>query len=172
MRILIAEDDETCALVLASMFKPYGPSVMVADGEAVIRVVTTELVKQQPFDLVCLDIMMPGLDGQACLRCIRAIEQGFGRVGGAGTKILMTTALDAPDSPAGAWRISQFHPRMAERGRQLAAYFLTCRHLGTCRIGSRVLDRNKIPGDVRAGEFRAGRGIVAIANAVHGKKRA
>ena len=104
MRILIAEDDETCALILTSMFKPYGTSVVVADGEAVIRVVTTELVKSQPFDLICLDIMMPGLDGQACLRCIRAIEQGFGRVGGAGTKILMTTALNAPENIMTAFR--------------------------------------------------------------------
>lgn len=104
MRILIAEDDETCSLVLASMFKPYGTTVIVEDGEAVIRAVTTELVKQQPFDLICLDIMMPGLDGQACLRCIRAIEHGFGRVGGAGTKILMTTGLDAPESILAAFR--------------------------------------------------------------------
>lgn len=104
MRILIAEDDETCSLILSSMFKSYGTSVVVEDGESVIRSVTTELVKQQPFDLICLDIMMPGLDGQACLRCIRAIEQGFGRVGGAGTKILMTTALNAPESIMTAFR--------------------------------------------------------------------
>lgn len=104
MRILIAEDDETCSMILESMFKPYGTSVVVADGEAAIRAVTTELVKQQPFDLICLDIMMPGLDGQACLRCIRAIEQGFGRVGGAGTQIMMTTALNAPESIFSAFR--------------------------------------------------------------------
>ena len=104
MRILIAEDDETCSLILASLLKPYGTSVVVEDGDAVIRVVTTELVKQQPFDLICLDIMMPGLDGQACLRCIRAIEQGFGRVGGAGARILMTTALNAPDTVMAAFR--------------------------------------------------------------------
>ena len=104
MRILIAEDDETCSLILASLLKPYGTSVVVEDGDSVIRVVTTELVKQQPFDLICLDIMMPGLDGQACLRCIRAIEQGFGRVGGAGARILMTTALNAPDTIMTAFR--------------------------------------------------------------------
>jgi len=104
MRTLIAEDDETCSLILGSMLKPYGTSAVAADGEAVIRAVTTELVNQQPFDLICLDIMMPGLDGQACLRCIRAIEQGFGRVGGAGAKILMTTALDSPENILSAFR--------------------------------------------------------------------
>lgn len=104
MRILIAEDDETCSLVLASMFKPYGSTMVVEDGESLIREFARGLAQQQPFDLICLDIMMPGLDGQACLRCIRAIEQGFGRVGGAGTKILMTTGLDAPESILAAFR--------------------------------------------------------------------
>lgn len=104
MRILIAEDDQTCSLILESMLKPFGSTVVVEDGEAVIRTVTSDLVKQQPFDLICLDIMMPGLDGQACLRCIRAIESGFGRIGGAGAKILMTTGLDAPEAIMTAFR--------------------------------------------------------------------
>jgi two-component system chemotaxis response regulator CheY len=104
MRILIAEDDETCSLILNSLLKPYGTSIIVEDGEAAIKVFTTALVKQQPFDLVCLDIKMPGLDGQACLRSIRAIEQGFDRTGGAGAKILMTTGLNAPDMIMSAFR--------------------------------------------------------------------
>ena len=104
MRILIAEDDETCSLILASQLKPFGTIVIVEDGEAVIKAFTTELVKQQPFDLICLDIMMPGLDGQACLRCIRAIEQAFGRIGGAGVKILMTTSINGPETIMSAFR--------------------------------------------------------------------
>ena len=104
MRILIAEDDDTCSMILASMLKPYGAAVVVEDGEALIRTFTTELVKKQPFDLICLDIKMPGLDGQACLRCIRAIEQGVGLTGGSGVKILMTTGLNAPESILAAFR--------------------------------------------------------------------
>ncbi len=122
MRILIADDDETCAMVLASMLKPYGSTVMVGEGAAVIRLVTASLVEQQPFDLICLDIMMPGLDGQACLCCIRAIEQGFGRLGGAGTKILMATGLNAPDDILGAFRnqCEGYLIKPIERGRLVA----------------------------------------------------
>lgn len=104
MRALIAEDDETCAMVLASMLKAYGTTVIVADGEAVIREFTSELLKQQPYDLVCLDIMMPGVDGQACLRCLRAIEHAFGRLGSTGTRILMTTSLNTRDNIMSAFR--------------------------------------------------------------------
>jgi two-component system, chemotaxis family, chemotaxis protein CheY len=104
MRILIAEDDDTCSMILASILKPYGATVVVEDGEALVRTFTTELVKKQPFDLICLDIKMPGLDGHACLRCVRAIEQGFGLIGGSGVKILMTTDLNAPESILAAFR--------------------------------------------------------------------
>ena len=104
MRILIAEDDQTCSLILQSMFKSYGTAIAVEDGESVIRTVTAALVRQQPFDLICLDILMPGLDGQACLRCIRAIEHGFGRTCAAGVKILMTTGLNQPEVISAAFR--------------------------------------------------------------------
>ena len=48
MRILIAEDDDTCAMILTSKLKPYGAAVVVEDGEALIRTFTTELVKSSP----------------------------------------------------------------------------------------------------------------------------
>ena len=104
MRTLIAEDDSTCSMILESLLKPYGSCIVVDNGEAAVKAFTSNLVREQPFDLVCLDIMMPGLDGQACLRCIRAIEQAFGRLGASGAKILMTTSLDSPASIMSAFR--------------------------------------------------------------------
>lgn len=48
--------------------------------------------------------MIPELDGAACLRCMRAIERGFDRIGSSGTKILMTTSMDTPESILSAFR--------------------------------------------------------------------
>ena len=104
MRTLIAEDDQTSALVLVSMLKPYGSVMVARDGDALVRDFTAGLVQQQPYDLVCLDIKMPGLDGQACLRCLRAVEKAFGREGAAGTKVLMTTSVNTPESIFTAFR--------------------------------------------------------------------
>jgi len=70
----------------------------------VIREFTAALVQQQPYDLVCLDIMMPALDGHACLRCIREIERGFAREGSAGARILMITGVAKPETILGAFR--------------------------------------------------------------------
>ncbi|GDY12947.1 response regulator [Planctomycetota bacterium] len=104
MRTLIAEDDSTCSMILETLLKSYGSSVVVSDGEAAVKAFTSALVGQQPFDLVCLDIVMPGLDGQACLRCLRAIEESFGRLGSTAAKILMTTSVNSPASILAAFR--------------------------------------------------------------------
>ena len=47
----------------------------------------------RPYDLVCLDIMMPGMDGQAALRVMRDMEESKGIVSVNGSKIVMVTAL-------------------------------------------------------------------------------
>ena len=104
MHILIAEDDMTCAMILSSLLKPYGDAVVVDNGEAVISTFTAALVKQQPFDLVCLDIKMPGLDGQTCLSCLRAIEKGFGKDCWNACKVLMTTGVQSRENVMAAFR--------------------------------------------------------------------
>lgn len=104
MRILVAEDDTTCAMILVSLLKPYGDAVVVENGEALISTFTAALAQQQPFDLVCLDIKMPGLDGQACLTCLRAIEKGFGKDCWNSSKVLMTTGVNSRENVMNAFR--------------------------------------------------------------------
>ena len=52
--------------------------------------VKLSLEQNQLYDLICLDIMMPDMDGQQALKEIRALEEADGRVG---AKVLMTTSL-------------------------------------------------------------------------------
>jgi two-component system chemotaxis response regulator CheY len=98
MRSLIAEDDQTCALIMSTLLKRYGSPEVVSDGDAAIRAFTAGLAARNPFDLVCLDIIMPGFDGAACLRCLRAIESGFGREGGDRCRILMASSVHTTKS--------------------------------------------------------------------------
>lgn len=44
--------------------------------------------------MICLDIMMPEMDGHQALKEIRALEEGTGVVSPHGAKIVMTTAVD------------------------------------------------------------------------------
>ena len=52
-----------------------------------------ELDANKPYDLICLDVMMPNMDGQETLSKIREHERENGYDIGQGSKILMITAL-------------------------------------------------------------------------------
>ncbi len=93
MRALIAEDDDTSRLMMQGILAPYGDVEAVSDGEKALAAFQKAHVKKQPFDLVCLDIMMPKLDGQEVLQRIREFEKSGGIYGERGVRIVMTTAL-------------------------------------------------------------------------------
>jgi len=70
LRILVAEDDEINQLVLSGFLEPYGHAVtIVRDGAAVV-----EALRQGTYDVVLMDVMMPGTDGLQATRMIRALE--------------------------------------------------------------------------------------------------
>jgi two-component system chemotaxis response regulator CheY len=59
---------------------------------------------KQPYDLVCLDIMMPGMDGHAVLSEIRKIEESNGIAVGSTAKVVMTTSLGDAENVLAAFR--------------------------------------------------------------------
>jgi two-component system chemotaxis response regulator CheY len=93
MRALIAEDDFTSRLLMQKLLAPYGESHVAINGREALEAFKAARLKRRPYDLICLDIMMPEMDGQAVLREIRAIEEGAGTRHERRAKILMTTAL-------------------------------------------------------------------------------
>jgi two-component system chemotaxis response regulator CheY len=64
------------------------------DGQEGVEAVRLALKNGEPYNLICLDIMMPELDGQQTLRVIREMEEDKGILSSDGAKIIMTTALD------------------------------------------------------------------------------
>ena len=79
-RILVVEDDARLAATLERVLAAEGHQVeLVGDGLEALR-----RASQQPFDLVVLDIMLPGLDGVGVCRRLRATAQ---------IPILLLTAL-------------------------------------------------------------------------------
>ena len=93
MRILIVEDDPTSRMVLEKYLSRIGEIRCAADGEEGLAAVSEAFLENRPFDLICLDIMMPKFDGQAVLRQVREMESRKGISEGNGAKIIMTTAL-------------------------------------------------------------------------------
>lgn len=91
MKILLAEDDFASRKFMNKILSQYGECDVTVDGDEAVEAYTMAVEDGEPYDLVCLDVMMPGLDGYQVLKTIRDMEKasGKGRV-----KVIMTTALN------------------------------------------------------------------------------
>jgi two-component system chemotaxis response regulator CheY len=71
--ILVVEDDFLSRKTLTGLLKRYGTCDVAIDGEEAVEAFTRAL-EDRPYDLVCLDIMMPKVDGFEAARRMRAAE--------------------------------------------------------------------------------------------------
>jgi len=75
VRALYVEDDSTNAAVMTELLKLQGVQAVIAsDGEQGLR-----LFQDQSFDLVLMDLQMPGIGGLETARKLRAVEAREGR---------------------------------------------------------------------------------------------
>ena len=96
LRILIVEDEFGSRKLLQKFLSPYGVCDLAVDGEEAVEAFKLAMKEEEPYDLICLDIMMPKKDGQTVLKEIREIEESYNIIGLDGVKIIMTTALNDP----------------------------------------------------------------------------
>jgi two-component system chemotaxis response regulator CheY len=92
MRTLIVEDDFTSRLVLQTFLSRYGECHIAVNGREAVDAFRASGESEQRYDLICMDIMMPEMDGQTAIREIRSQERQSGAAP-KGVKIIMTTAL-------------------------------------------------------------------------------
>lgn len=82
-RVLVVDDNDLVSLMLCACFEALGWQAARAErGEVALERLRTE----PPFDLVLLDVWMPGMNGLDVLRTMRAF--------GIATPVLMVTAYD------------------------------------------------------------------------------
>jgi two-component system chemotaxis response regulator CheY len=104
LKILIAEDDFTCRKLLQSFLSDSGDCFVAINGREAVDAVKDSLDENQPYDLICLDIMMPEVDGHEALESIRRIESERGIIGLDGVKVIITSALDDSTNVMGAFK--------------------------------------------------------------------
>ena len=93
MKVLIVEDDSISRMYLEEILRDFGDTHSAEDGAEALEIFNEALDNGVPFNLICLDIMMPKLNGHQTLQQIRKIEHRRGIGGGEMVPVLMTTAL-------------------------------------------------------------------------------
>jgi two-component system chemotaxis response regulator CheY len=77
MKILIAEDDLTSRKFLSKFLSKYGECDIVIDGLEALDAFLISLKEKKPYDLICLDIMMPKVDGVKVLKNMKVLEAQY-----------------------------------------------------------------------------------------------
>lgn len=93
MRILIVDDDPVTSRLLKGILSPHGECDIVNDGKDAIQAFLAAHEKKRPYDLICMDIMMPNMDGNVALVQIRELEKNMGIKNTDGVRVIMISDL-------------------------------------------------------------------------------
>ena len=94
MKMLLAEDDFVTRKFMVNFLSKYGECDVTVDGMEAVDAFMMALEDEEPYDLVCLDIMMPVMDGYQALVAIRKLEKDKNIPEEKAVKVIMTTALN------------------------------------------------------------------------------
>ncbi|MCM1045666.1 MAG: response regulator [Candidatus Gastranaerophilales bacterium] len=94
MKILLAEDDYVTRKFMTNFLSKYGECDVTVDGMEALDAFTMALEDEEPYDLVCLDVMMPVMDGYEALKGIRDLEEERNTPPDKAVKVIMATALN------------------------------------------------------------------------------
>ncbi len=94
LRMLLVEDDFASRLLLQSFLSRYGECHIAVNGREAVAAFCSALERGENYQLVCMDIMMPEMDGREAVQHLRHAESACGIRSTIGAKIIMTTAVD------------------------------------------------------------------------------
>lgn len=103
MRILIIDDDAVSRELLLLILQDIGECDTAEDGQQGIEAFERSLVSGNPYNLICLDIIMPKVDGHQALKAMRALERASGLKQEQEVPIIMITVLDDEQNIAEAY---------------------------------------------------------------------
>jgi two-component system chemotaxis response regulator CheY len=94
LKVLIVEDAPVNREFLLLALRPHGECLAVSTGEAALMEHRRAMDQDLPFDVVFLDIMLPGIDGLKTLELMRAAEDALGYPESRRPRVIVTTVLD------------------------------------------------------------------------------
>ena len=103
MKSLIVEDDFAARRLIQIYLNNLGECDVAINGIEAVKVFGEAIENEEPYHLVCLDIMMPQMDGIETLKRIRQIEKEHGIEGLNRAKVIITTSKDQPEDIFGTF---------------------------------------------------------------------
>ncbi len=94
MKALIVDDDFYSRNMIHEILRSVAQCDIAVNGEEAIEAFRRGLSDGEPYDLICLDLLMPEMDGQQALREIRSIEKDYELGPEKESKVIVTTMLD------------------------------------------------------------------------------
>lgn len=104
MRVLIVDDELVNRELLEEYLTPYGKCDLAENGSRALELFKQAIDDDKKYDLILLDIMMPGISGQDVLKEMRRIEEDeLNILYPDGARIIMTSALYGVTNVLPAW---------------------------------------------------------------------
>ena len=97
MRVLVVDDELVSRKKMEKIMTAFGQCFAVENGADALKAVEEALVKGEPFDLITLDVSMPGMDGTEVLFEIRMIEHQKNIAKESKVKVIMVTGQSDKD---------------------------------------------------------------------------
>ncbi|MEL7640078.1 MAG: response regulator [Solidesulfovibrio sp.] len=94
LRALIVDDDPVNSRFLLEILSPYAACDTAPDGRDGLEAFGRALSAGKPYDLIFVDVMMPGMDGHQALEGMRHLEHEMGVSSLDAAKVIMISALD------------------------------------------------------------------------------
>lgn len=96
MKCLIVEDEFISRRILKELLSSFGDCDIAVNGQEAIESFQLAHESKRPYDVIFMDIMMPGVDGLEALQVIRSLERKMEIPASLAVRVVMTTALDDP----------------------------------------------------------------------------
>lgn len=104
MRSLVVEDEFISRRILQRLLAELGECDVAVNGQEATDAFAAALEEGQPYRLICLDIMLPNMNGQEVLERFRSLEAEKNVASEQRSHVVMTTSLDESKEVLGAFK--------------------------------------------------------------------
>jgi two-component system chemotaxis response regulator CheY len=103
MKCLIVEDVDFVREMMVGYLTGYATIDTAADGLEALELFSQAIAEKSPYQLVCLDIQMPNMDGHQALKLMRKLENETSELQEKAIIIMTTASAETKDIEEALW---------------------------------------------------------------------